>query len=298
MTDIPNYFPVPSDPLRISWTNLLRSEECVRQAKLHTAGKRQQISDRRSFLAGTVTDNTMRKWLELPDPLSVDLVSMGTEMFERITEEQDGQIKWKGKPLEDQKNILNNILEALDKLQPWLKENILPYDYEPEARGYSPMSIQDWHGVKRPVELFYGVDIAVQKPDEMWLIDLKTTRNDSYVAGKTLAQLTFYSIAWSIKYSVPLDNFKLTFITPLTKRFETHVTPTQEDYSYMLQRIQRYAWLNWKEDYAPTKKEVDYECRFQCDVRRSCPLMQDVPAVDGKISFMDVVNQRKALSDD
>lgn len=296
MTNIPNHFPVPSEPLRISWTNLLRSEECVRQQKLFSAGYRKPISDRRSFFVGSVTDNAMRKWLELDNPQEHDIVQFGKEMFERLTEEQDGQIKWKGKPLEDQANLYKNVEDALTKLKPWLEENVLPYDYQPEARGTSILKIADWNGVKRDVELFYAVDIAVQlEENKFWLIDLKTTKNNSYVKGKTLAQLTFYAIAWSIKHGVPLEDFKLSFITPIAKDFETPVYPTQDDFSYMLQRIQKFAWINWKEDYAPTKKEPDWECKFRCDVRQSCPLMLTPVSDDGTIDFMAVADARKGL---
>ena len=282
---------------RISWTMLQRMESCVRMVKLFADGKREPISNSRNFLTGNIVDNAQRKWLELEDPSKVSLVDFGQEMYDYWTEKQKDTIKWRTPVEEDRKRVMVDTVEALQRLEPWLLENVIPYPYQPEARGTTEIYIPDWNGIKHKVDLFFAVDIAVQRPDGWWLMDLKTTRNNKYVSGHTLAQLTYYSLAWSIHHKQGLDSIvKKSFITPLAKDFETEVRPTQEDFAVMLQRIQKYAWIMWKEDYSPTKTEVDYECRNQCDVRRHCPLGQaPKPDASGKFDFMSIVNQRKEM---
>ena len=284
-------------PLRISWTMLLRLESCVRQAKLFVEGKREPISNTRSFLGGNIVDNSMRAWLEEDNPQEGGLARYGPIMTERWIEKQKDTIKWRGKKSDDMEKLRIDVTEALEGLEPWLLENVIPFEYQPEARNNARLIMEDFTGTKRPIDLFYAVDIAVRR-DGFWeLYDLKTTRNNSYVKGKTLAQLCFYSLGWSIDGGFPLSDIRKTaFITPLAKDFETEVRPTQEDFAVMLQRIQKYAWIMWKEDYSPTKTEVDYECRNQCDVRRHCPLGQaPKPDASGKFDFMSIVNQRKEM---
>ena len=281
---------------KISWTQLTRLETCVKQAKLYAAGKRQPISNTRNFLTGNIVDNAQRKWLELPNPAETSLVSLGKEMFDYWTEKQKDTIKWRGNKEDDKRQVLEDAEEALSILEPWLTDNILPYPYQPEARGTANLVIPDWNGVKHKVELFFAVDIAVQLEEGWWLMDLKTTKNEKYIYGQTLAQPTYYALAWSLYHKIPLtDIVKTSFITPLTKNIETVVSPTTEDYSVMLQRIQKYAWIFWNENYAPTKKEPDWQCRNFCEVRQSCPLMLTPVSDDGTIDFMAVANARKGL---
>lgn len=285
--------------LRISWTQLLRLETCVRQAKLHAAGKREKISNKRNFFIGNVTDRAMRAWLEEDNPQVGGLKKHAKQAFNTVMEEDGSVITWRDK--DDQKNCLESVMIALERLEPWLLENVIPYEYEPEARGTAYFTMTDQYGKKRQIAMFYAVDIAVKRPEGWWLIDLKSTKNKDYVKGKTLGQLTYYSIAWAIKFGLkPEDIWKTSFITPLIDgNFETTVSPTQTDFSVMLSRIQKYAYAFWDEKYSPTKKEADYECRNQCDVRRHCPLGQaPKPNKDGKVNFMDVVNQRKEMGAD
>ncbi|NEL52372.1 hypothetical protein G3V67_24130, partial [Escherichia coli] len=107
----------------------------MKQAKLYAAGKRQPISNTRNFLTGNIVDNAQRKWLELPNPAETSLVSLGKEMFDYWTEKQKDTIKWRGNKEDDKRQVLEDAEEALSILEPWLTDNILPYPYQPEARG-------------------------------------------------------------------------------------------------------------------------------------------------------------------
>lgn len=284
--------------LRLSWTQLTRLENCVRQGKLFSEGKRDEsLKQSKNFWAGNVTDFSMRAWLEHPDPTSVHIKDFLPEKIEQQNKEDSKSLKWSK---EEQQNAIDKVYAAADALEPWLLENVIPYEYQPEARGTVTLKMLDFNGVKRTVEMFYAMDIVVKKPKGWWLIDLKTTKNKYYVQGKTLGQLTYYSLAWAIVLGIPVTEIhKASFITPLVEgKFETEVKPTQEDFAVMLQRIQKYAWIFWNENYSPTKKVVDYECQFQCEVRKHCPLGQAPQPIEGRtFDFMSVVEQRRVLGE-
>lgn len=285
--------------LRLSWTMLTRLEGCVKQAKLFSEGKRDKsLRQSKNFLRGTALDLAQRAWLEHPDPASVHIRDFVIDKFEAQEAEDGDTLKWKN--TEERESFIQDVLKGADALEPWLLENVIPYEYQPEARGTVTLKMLDFNGVKRTVEMFYAMDIVVKKPEGWWLIDLKTTKNKYYVQGKTLGQLTYYSLAWAIVSGIPVTEIhKASFITPLVEgKFETEVKPTQEDFAVMLQRIQKYAWIFWNENYSPTKKVVDYECQFQCEVRKHCPLGQAPQPIEGRtFDFMSVVEQRRVLGE-
>lgn len=286
-------------PLRISWTQLLRNEECSMQARLMREGKREKGSvDQRPFLSGNVTDNSMRRWLELDHPSDSSLVPYGKVLLDEYVEKQEGQIKWKGSKNKDYKNVLEDVEEALSVLEPWLIDNVLPYPYQPEARGTARMLVADRDGTLRCVDLFYAVDVAVKHPGGFKLHDLKTTRNEKYVQGKTLGQLTFYQLAWMVKFKLTQQDFEgLSFITPLTKNLVTEVRPEAAEIQVMASRIIKYAQSAWN-DITPTKPEIDSSCHYRCEVRNSCPLFKLPEAMpSGKIDFGKLIEIQKRLSD-
>jgi len=286
-------------PLRISWTQLLRFEDCARSAQLMREGNREKgIVDQRNFLGGNCTDNAMRRWLESDNPEKTSPVPLGKTLLAEYIEKQGDQIRWKGSKAQDVKKVLVDIEEALTTLEPWLRENVLPYPYEPEARGTARMLVADVDGTLRCVDLFYAVDIAVKRPEGFKLYDLKTTRNDKYVEGKTLGQLTYYKLAWMVKFRLEPDDFAgLAFITPLTKNFLTEVYPENREIQVIANRIMRYAQAAWN-GIAPTKTQVDSSCQYRCEVRNSCPLYK-LPEVmnSGRIDFTKLIEAQKLLSD-
>lgn len=285
-------------PLKISWTQLLRFEDCPQSAKLMRDGSREKgIVNQRSFLGGNCTDNAMRRWLESDDPESTPLPPLGRQLLEEYINKQGDQIQWKGSKAADVKRVLTDIEEALTVLEPWLRENILPYPYEPEARGTSRMLVADIDGTLRCVDLFYAVDIAVKRPEGFRLYDLKTTRNERYVQGKTLGQLTFYKLAWMVKYKLKQEEFDgLAFITPLTNNLITEVYPESREVQVMANRIMRYAQAAWN-DIAPTKPTIDSSCTYRCEVRNSCPLFKLPEKMNsGKVDFNSLLEQQRILS--
>lgn len=233
----------------------------------------------------------MRSWLDQDDPQPGDLVPRAEKYFAEWVDEAE-KVVWKGPS--DQQRLLNDVKEALERLEPWLIENVLPYEYQPEARGYVPIHVPDHTGRLQPVELFYATDILVKRDGKFAIHDLKTTRNERYVRGKTLGQLTFYMLGVSAKFGVPLaDIDELSFITPLCRDMQTKIHPQPEDIRVMIQRITKYAQQAWS-GYAPTKEAQDWECRMRCDVRKHCPMGPDVPiTTSGRVDFSTIARNRK-----
>ena len=291
MTDIED--PADCKPLRISWSALLRHEECHFKEMAYRDGRRVDIVDGRNFIPGTIADLTMRKWLEQADPKEGELVPLIDDVFEEVAiRNPERHIKWRGNPSDDQKAVRATVKEALERLEPWLVENVLPYDYQPEARGRALLAVPDVDGTLKSVQMFFAVDIAV-RPDKFALYDLKVTRDDRYTRGKTLGQLTFYAIAWAAHHGITLrDIDTLAFVTPLTKQLVVPTQPTGDDFRYMMTRITSYAQGVWANDRS-TKEKKDSNCSYRCDVRTSCPLFAVPQQESGRVSFSEVVRRRK-----
>lgn len=228
--------------------------------------------DKRNFLTGNIVDTAMRQWLDQDHPEPGQLVPLADAKFEEWTTNGD-VIKWKGSESSDKARVLRDAREALTRLEPWLMENVLPQAYQPEARGWATVHVPGIDGKLTEVELFYAIDILVKRlSDEMFVIyDLKTTRNENYVRGKTLAQLPYYALVVSAAFGIPLSQIaKVAFLTPLCSQMETALAPTEDDYRVLLQRITSYVHgiqaMDWT--MRPTKDSV---CRYRCDVAPSCP---------------------------
>lgn len=278
--------------MRISWTGMLRFENCPRQDHLARNGYRDQNADQRVFLTGNVVDNCMRLWLDQDGPKPGTLVPLAEPMIEDFVTKQT--IKWKGSETVDRARVLSDCQEALTRLEPWLTDNVLPYPYQPEARGTARIRVPDAFGTSQNLDLFFAADILLQKQDKFVIIDLKTTRNEQYVRGKTLGQLSFYAVAVAAKYGIPLrDIAETTFLTPLCRDITTTVYPDVDDFRVMVQRITRYAQQVWAGN-IETKSARDNDCLYRCDVAKHCPMGQEpLPGDNGKVSFTDVARTRK-----
>lgn len=284
--------------LKISWSALGRFEECKRQNRLVSTGHRSHFQDRRNFLQGTVVDLAMRTLLETAgdrtDPQPGLLHEFVKDHFRIAISKDSGEkgiIKWKGNPEEDKIRILKRCLKAADRLEPWLYENVLPYEYLPEARGVGTIGIPDENDELQRVDLFFATDILLRIEEGNWsILDLKITENEQYTSGKTLGQLTFYAIGLAARLGIPVTDFqKLSFVTPLLREMEHTVYPDAEDFRYMVTRITAYAQSHWAGDYSP-KSQPDDECHYRCPVKHACPLFAIPP---GKFSMLSVANMRK-----
>lgn len=259
------------------------------------AGADQGDLDHRNFLAGNVVDNAMRKWLDQDDPQPGTLVGLAEEKLHEFT--TNGElIKWKGSEAADKAKVLKDCKEALERLEPWLTENILPHAYQPEARGWANVQVPGVDGSLVDVELFYAIDILVKRLDtgKFWIIDLKTTRNSKYIRGETMAQLPYYALVISAAFGIPLAEIEeVSFLTPLTEQMLTTMTPTEDDYRYLLQRITSYVHGVQSQDWT-MRDYRDSVCQWQCAVKSSCPRGKTPePNESGRVDFSAVADTWK-----
>lgn len=286
--------------MRISWSGLIRWEKCHRMDSLIRAGAAWKDLDSRVFLTGNIVDNTMRKWLDQDDPQPGTLVGMADEKFHELT--TNGElIKWKGSEASDKAKVLSDAKEALERLEPWLIENILPHAYQPEARGWANVQVPGVDGNLVDVELFYAIDILVKRlPNgKFWIIDLKTTRNKNYIRGETMAQLPYYALVISAAFGIPLAEIEeVSFLTPLTDQMLTSMSPGEDDYRYLLQRITSYVHGVQSQDWT-MRNYRDSVCQWDCPVASSCPRGKPPePNESGRVDFSAVADTWKVGKSD
>ena len=282
--------------LRVSWSMLATYEECHHKAKHYMAGRRSPVADGRIFLPGTLADRAMRRWLEEPDPQPGGMLKYIDELFEEHTSPATAQykIKWRGDPVKDRQAVFMTVREGLEKLEPILQELVLPYDYQPELRFTTTIGIPGLQQAVVPITMVGGIDLVVRDVEGNFrLHDLKLTRNDAYVRGKTMAQLTFYSIAFAALMGLPDQPKQTSFITPLCKEKVVPVYVGVEERRVMMARIVSFAHGVWRKEWKPTEKMAP--CGH-CDVKHACDKF-NLPAVKdaqgrARVSFEEAVKRR------
>ena len=290
----------PPDPVIVSWSGLKRWEFCPQQQLRTIQHKTQKSSKGRIFLPGTVADLTMRRWLD--DPTACDLIDQVAVVFDEVVNQAESKIYWNGDPKKDQEAVKAQVRTALTNLEPWLRKEVLPYDYAPEWRFKAHMTVPyicGGEGAKAPVTLIGGVDVLVRDDKGKFKIfDLKMTTSDQYVRS-TLGQLTFYDIAVCLvnaDFSVT-DEWAL--IAPLHPEFKIASSVTDEDRQYMLSRIIKYAQGVWNDNWDP--KPDDKGCNW-CEARGACEKFKSVATVEenGKmlLSFAQAAAQRSKFRTD
>lgn len=283
--------------LWISWSRLSEWERCNQKAIFHMERKGPTIKEGRNFVSGTVADRAMRKWLEQPEPhLIGEMAQYVDELWDEYTNNStEYNVTWKDP--QDQINAKETAKECVIRLEPFLLNKVLPFEYQAEWRFQLQIKIPDINpGLKRSVVLNGGADIVVRNPDtgEHFIYDLKTTRNENYVVGSTLAQLIYYQIALSIAEGIPADLIKTAFVTPLTKIQFHPLEITLEDRRLLLTRIAQMAQSVWRKD-VPTLTADINDCFF-CDVKSLCPrFCIPVKETNGKktVTFADAASLRR-----
>lgn len=259
------------------------------------AGAEQGDLNKRNFLTGNIVDNAMRKWLDQDEPPAGGPVQYAEEMLHEWTTNGE-KIVWKGTEASDKARVLKDSKDALIRLEPWLREHILPNGYQPEARGWAQIQVPGADGNLVDVELFFAVDILVRRTStgKFWIIDLKTTRNERYIRGTTLAQLPYYALAISAAFGIPLNEIdEVSFLTPLTSEIETKIVPTADDYRFLLQRITSYVHGVQAQDMT-MRDYRDSVCQWECAVKTSCPRGKTpMPDTSGRVDFSEVARSWK-----
>lgn len=282
------------DPVQISWSGLKRWENCPQHHLRVIQHKTEKSQNGRIFLPGTVCDLVQRRWLESDKPEPGQMAEMVEQIFSEVVEEGESTIHWKGNPVTDKDNVKAQCRQVVTNLEPWLLENVLPYDYQPEVKFKAYMQVpyicEGRFGI---VKMIGGIDIVVRDDQGKFrLYDLKVTSNDSYIRS-TLAQLTFYDLAWGVIQGDFYHAVEWGFVTPALPEKMIPITVDREDRSAMLSRVVKYAQGFWKDDWKP--KADDTGCGY-CEAKGACEKFKRVPIVDenGKqrVSFLQAAAQR------
>jgi hypothetical protein len=238
--------------------------------------KKSPASDVRNFFHGTVADRCMRRWLESDNPVAGEMVSWVDEMIDVCLEELktpkalargDGVVRWRDPG--DRARMAEWVRVLLGRLEPFLLQNVIPYDYQPEFRFSVTIRIPDLNNELTEIDLRGGMDILVREaagPPAVWAgYDLKATENPDYLA-KTLGQGIFYSLAQLALTGEPFRTFA--FLQPMVEKNPVaHVDITQDDMQSLLARIVKMAHDIWREDHAP---KTDSEGCSWCFVKHAC----------------------------
>jgi hypothetical protein len=248
----------------------------------------------RVFLPGTICDLAQRRWLSQPDPHPGQMVEMVDQIFTETVEKAESKIFWRGNPREDMEAVKTHCRTMVARLEPWLTEQVLPYDYDVEVKFKAHFEVPYiCEGTRAPVVMGGGIDVVVRDDQGKFRIyDLKITENWDYVRT-TLAQLTFYDLAWGIIH----NDFEATshwgLITPgLDERF----VPSSVDHNdrkTLMSRIVKYAQGYWNDEWDP--KSSDAGCGW-CSAKGACEKFKTVSFTDehGKqrVSFADAASRR------
>lgn len=251
------------DVIKISWSSLQRWELCKQKQYLIKQGLSVAGKDVRNFLAGNIVDSVQKAWLENPVGSMHDMVDEHMEKSIASAEEKD-TIKWRDK---NDKRKINLICKAAAlSLQPILEARVLPFDYEPAKRFYTPVNIRRPDGSVEEIILRGEFDLLVKDPADgrfvVW--DLKTTADNDYWK-KTLGQLVFYDL-------VVLNMFgqapkKTGLIQPLCDEQVKEFFFTNEDRASMWGRISSMVESEWAGDHEPKKDNAG--CSW-CEVSHAC----------------------------
>lgn len=253
---------------KISWSSLARWEECAQKDYLVRQKMASPAKDVRNFLAGNIVDRMQRDWLDKPEPGT--MVGMVDDYMEKciVEAKESGSIKWRDK--EDKGNIRNFCVEIAEALEPILIARVLPYDYEPGVRFYTPVKIRKPDGAIVEIILRGEFDLLLRDPkDERYMVwDLKTTKNNDYWK-KTLGQLVFYDLVVISMFGQPPK--KCGFIQPgcdeQVKEFIFDNTHRAE----MWGRISAMMQSEWVGDHSPKVDNVG--CSW-CEVSHACSKLQ------------------------
>lgn len=249
----------------------------------------------RIFLPGTVCDLAQRRWLESDDPQPGEMARSVDTILTEVVEKAESKIRWFGDPREDVAKVREFCRNTVTKLEPWLQENVLPYDYQPEVRFKAHMEVPYLcEGRYAPVMLGGGIDIVVRDHEGKFrLYDLKVTTDLGYIRS-TLAQLIFYDLAWGVIQGNFYHANQWGFVTPaLENEPLVPIVVGREDRAVMLARIVKFAHGVWKDEWKP--KADDEGCQW-CEARGACEKFKTVVYTDenskNRVSFDAAAAQR------
>ncbi len=180
----------------ISWSALRAHEECRQKSALLRGGHRSPAADLRGFFHGMVVDRAMRDWLADPDHPTGAMRRALDDTIDaeaaHATASGDGVVRWKHAA--DRTDMREFCAQLVDRLEPILRERVLPYPYAVAHRFRVPLNVPHIDGGTATVTLIGEMDLLVHYPDGDGIWDLKGTRDNTYFR-KVIGQLVFYDVA-------------------------------------------------------------------------------------------------------
>lgn len=273
--DLPKVDEKGEKTLYVSWSRLKDWEDCNQSGWRHTKHRQgSTIKDGRNFLHGTLADRAMRRWLEQEEEqLPGQMARYVDEAWDEHTgPDAEYRIKWRGDPRQDMEKVRNLAKKVVTNMETFLIKRVLPYEYQAELRFRVPVRIPDTDGILRTIVLNGGIDIAVrdQNTGKVWLYDLKATENENYVRGGIMAQLIFYSVAWTLMMGTSPGDMDAAFLTPACKGQYHPLVITSDDRRMLMSRVVKFAQGIWHDENDP-KEGVTSPC-WGCDVSHLCDL--------------------------
>lgn len=263
------------DRFKVSWSSLQRWELCKQKDYLYRRKVKSPSQDVRNFLAGNIVDRIQRDWLR--DPVPGVMHTWVDDYMERciVEAEESSRIQWRSK--NDKKEIKNFCVDVVKDLEPILTARVLPYDYEPAKRFYTPVKIRKPDGELVEIILRGEFDLLLRDPAdgrfEVW--DLKTTKDNDYWK-KTLGQLVFYDLVIISMFGQPPKRTGL--IQPACDEQVKEFTFDNTHRAEMWGRITAMMQSEWVGDHSP---KIDPAGCNWCEVSHACAKFNQ-PLIIGK----------------
>lgn len=255
------------EPLTLSWSQIRTFEECHQKLHLIRNGHRSPAQNLRNFYHGMVVDWLMRNWLADPHRRPGQMAARVTDAIEVGQQEAlstgDGVVRWKHS--EDKAELHQFCTELVTRLEPILRDLVLPYAFESGTRFKTPITIPYLDGTPTTVYLIGEMDLLITKPSgDQIVYDLKGTKDDTYWR-KVLGQLFFYDLAVYAMTGKPTVCTAL--IQPMCAERVKYATVSDADRRQMYARILRLAHGIWA--HTDDCKQGTTGCAY-CEVRHAC----------------------------
>lgn len=264
--------------LWVSWSSLKTHETCRMRGQLQRAGKKGVLQNTRVFFPGTVVDRVVRDWL-IGDPeknlgLMPSMVEAIMDREKIQIEDSGGSMQWKNK--DDHDEVLKDCVEAVTKIEHSLIQEVLPYDWQADARFKAPLLLPHPDGGTEQIILNGAMDILVRDDKGLFRVwDVKMTRNEDYWR-QTAGQLTFYDTAITIMFGEA--SVKAGLLQPMCKEQVKPYPITDDLRAQMMSRMVRMADDIWRQDTPPRADSI--ECAY-CNVKHACSKFTPV-VIEGK----------------
>lgn len=263
--------------------------ECKQRSFLVRGGKKSPTQNLRNYFPGMVVDRAMMEWLARPDHEAGWMVDRVETLTHTLAAEEadsgNGQVRWRD--LGDRAEVAAFCRELVGRLEPILREHVLPYPHTAAKRFKVPMTLPYLDGSKTKILLTGEMDLQVRQPDGWVVWDLKGTKDNDYWR-KVTGQLVFYDLVTLCQEGE--GTRKVGLIQPMCKLPKREFKVTGQARLELMARIQRYCVDAWREVATPT---TDHNrCGF-CDVKHAC--VQYAPIDPDSLAFGLIHNASRKI---